>query len=168
MVKLFNRIFFNNNTTPALNATNLNAMSKAIDDIDDRVIELGGAVLESIPELESALNQLSGNVNTATLESGFDNSVSHLYYYKLGRIAILQGSLTLSNALESGYSKLVTTLPAEFKPLGSASFKIPNSAGGAQQGALTVTGIGSVNIYNQASSASKFYTSFAVSYITAE
>lgn len=43
MVKLFNRIFFSNGTTPALNATNLNAMSKAIDDIDNRVIEIAAS-----------------------------------------------------------------------------------------------------------------------------
>lgn len=40
MVKLYNRIYFSNGTTPALNETNLNAMSKAIDDIDNRVIDL--------------------------------------------------------------------------------------------------------------------------------
>ena len=34
--KLFDRIFWHNNTTPAINEDNLNAMSKAIDDIDDR------------------------------------------------------------------------------------------------------------------------------------
>lgn len=44
--KLFNRIFWSNNTTPAINEDNLNAMSKAIDDIDDRVIQLAGDVIE--------------------------------------------------------------------------------------------------------------------------
>lgn len=46
--KLFQRIFWHNNTTPALNEDNLNAMSKAIDDIDDRVIEREGAIMESV------------------------------------------------------------------------------------------------------------------------
>ena len=36
MDKLYNKIVFHNDTSPALNETNLNAMSKAIDDIDDR------------------------------------------------------------------------------------------------------------------------------------
>lgn len=47
--KLFQRIFWHNNTTPAINEDNLNAMSKAIDDIDDRVIDLGDDVLEKVP-----------------------------------------------------------------------------------------------------------------------
>lgn len=46
--KLFTRIFWHNNTTPALNEDNLNAMSKAIDDIDDRVIEREGAIMEAV------------------------------------------------------------------------------------------------------------------------
>ena len=49
MNKLYDPITFHNNTTPALNETNLNAMSQAIDDIDDRVIELGADVLETVP-----------------------------------------------------------------------------------------------------------------------
>lgn len=55
--KLFERIFWHNNTTPAINETNLNAMSKAINDIDDRVIELGGNILEVVPQIQSYLEQ---------------------------------------------------------------------------------------------------------------
>lgn len=56
MDKLYNRIIWENDTTPALNEDNLNAMSKGIDDIDDRVLDLGAAVLEVIPELEDILS----------------------------------------------------------------------------------------------------------------
>lgn len=52
--KLFQRIFWHNNTPPAINEDNLNAMSKAIDDIDDRVIELGSAVMEAGTYVEEA------------------------------------------------------------------------------------------------------------------
>ena len=55
--KLFQRIFWHNNTTPALNEDNLNAMSKAIDDIDDRVISLGTDVLEVVPQIQAYLDQ---------------------------------------------------------------------------------------------------------------
>lgn len=55
--KLFNRIFWHNNTTPAINEDNLNAMSKAIDDIDDRVITLGDEVLEVVPQIAAYLAQ---------------------------------------------------------------------------------------------------------------
>lgn len=51
MEKLYDRIDWNNNTTPALNETNLNAMSKAIDDIDDRVIDIADDVLVVVPEI---------------------------------------------------------------------------------------------------------------------
>lgn len=51
MNKLYDRIDFVNNTAPALNETNLNAMSKAIDDIDDRVIDIAGDVLVVVPEI---------------------------------------------------------------------------------------------------------------------
>lgn len=57
MIKLFQRIFWHNNTTPAINEDNLNAMSKAIDDIDDRVIALAADVLEVVPQIQSYLNQ---------------------------------------------------------------------------------------------------------------
>ena len=57
MIKLFNRILWHNNTTPAINEDNLNAMSKAIDDIDNRVIELGTDVLEVVPQIQTYLDQ---------------------------------------------------------------------------------------------------------------
>lgn len=52
--KLFQRIFWHNDTTPALNEDNLNAMSKAIDDIDDRVIDLGSTIMEIGPKIAEA------------------------------------------------------------------------------------------------------------------
>ena len=56
MDKLYDRIDWVNDTTPALNEDNLNAMSKGIDDIDNRVLSLGSAVLEVIPDLEEILS----------------------------------------------------------------------------------------------------------------
>lgn len=58
MNKLYDRIFFENDTTPALNETNLNAISKAIDDIDDRVVELGTDVLETVPHLQELAEEI--------------------------------------------------------------------------------------------------------------
>jgi len=55
--KLFERIFWHNNTTPAINEDNLNAMSKAIDDIDDRVILIGDDVVTVIPQIQAYLEQ---------------------------------------------------------------------------------------------------------------
>lgn len=55
--KLFERIFWHNNTTPAINEDNLNAMSQAIDEIDDRVIMLGDDVLTVVPQIQAYLEQ---------------------------------------------------------------------------------------------------------------
>lgn len=52
--KLYDRIIWHNNTTPALNEDNLNAMSQALDDIDDRVIDLAGMIMEDVPANEMA------------------------------------------------------------------------------------------------------------------
>lgn len=57
MQKVYDRIDFSNNTAPALNETNLNAMSKGLDDLDDRVLELANGVLEVLPQLRSYLEQ---------------------------------------------------------------------------------------------------------------
>lgn len=67
--KLFNRIFWHNNTTPAINEDNLNAMSKALDDIDDRVIGLAADILETIPQIQSYLEQADDLVETMELLS---------------------------------------------------------------------------------------------------
>lgn len=56
--KLYDRIIWHNNTTPALNEDNLNSMSQAIDDIDDRVIELAGTIMEDVPEIREDLEIL--------------------------------------------------------------------------------------------------------------
>lgn len=55
MEKLYDRIDWNNNTSPALNETNLNLMSKAIDDIDDRVVNIAGTVMETVPQIQEDL-----------------------------------------------------------------------------------------------------------------
>lgn len=46
--KLFDRIFWRNNTTPEINEDNLNAMSKGLSDVDDRVVQLADSILEDV------------------------------------------------------------------------------------------------------------------------
>jgi hypothetical protein len=55
MEKLYDRIDWNNNTNPALNETNLNLMSKAVDDIDDRVIDLAADIMVTVPQIQEDL-----------------------------------------------------------------------------------------------------------------
>ena len=55
MEKLYNRIDWHNNTSPAINETNLNRMSKAVDDIDNRVVGIAGTVMETVPQIQEDL-----------------------------------------------------------------------------------------------------------------
>lgn len=60
--KLFNLITWHNNTTPAINEDNLNAMSQAIDDIDDRVIGLAGTIMEDVPQIQEDIEELEADM----------------------------------------------------------------------------------------------------------
>ena len=64
LTKLYERIIFVNNTSPALNDTNLNKMSKGLDDIDDRVISLAGTIMETVPQVEQDLSDAQALVST--------------------------------------------------------------------------------------------------------
>lgn len=55
MIKLYDYIEWHNNTTPSLNETNLNRMSKAIDDIDNRVIDIADLIVTVVPQVQEAL-----------------------------------------------------------------------------------------------------------------
>ena len=56
--KLFNLITWHNNTTPAINEDNLNAMSKGLSDVDDRVISLAGTIMEDVPQIQEDIEEL--------------------------------------------------------------------------------------------------------------
>ena len=60
--KIYERIVFVNGTTPALNDTNLNKMSKGLDDLDDRVISLAGTVMETVPQVQEDLSEAAALV----------------------------------------------------------------------------------------------------------
>ena len=77
--KLFQRIFWHNNTTPDINEDNLNAMSKAIDDIDNRLITIASDTYEKIPEIEEDMEILGPAVenidaNVARAETAANNA----------------------------------------------------------------------------------------------
>ena len=57
MEKIYDKIIWHNNNEPALNEDNLNAMSEAIDGIDDRVIALGDDVFVIVPQIQAYLAQ---------------------------------------------------------------------------------------------------------------
>lgn len=60
--KLFQRIFFHNNTNPALNEDNFNAMSKGLSDVDDRVIGLAGTIMEDVPQIQEDIEELEADM----------------------------------------------------------------------------------------------------------
>ena len=57
MIKLYDYIEWHNNTTPSLNETNLNRMSKAIDDIDNRVIDIADLIVTVVPQVQALLDE---------------------------------------------------------------------------------------------------------------
>ena len=56
--KLFQRIFWHNNTTPAINEDNLNSISKGLSDVDDRVINIASTIMETVPAIEEDIADL--------------------------------------------------------------------------------------------------------------
>jgi hypothetical protein len=133
MNKLYDFIEWHNNTTPAINETNLNAMSQAIDDIDDRVIEIAGTVLETVPELEGMIDEVetlsknppyigqNGNWWVWDTETGA--------YVDSGVDASITVSVGTTSTLPAGSSATVTNSGTGTDPV--LNFGIPQGATGA-------------------------------------
>ncbi len=151
MNKLYDRIDWNNNTTPALNESNLNAMSKAIDDIDDRVIEIAADVTTAVPELEDMMEE----VETLSKNPPYigDNGDWYVWdtdtgtYVDSGVDASITVSVGTTSTLPAGSSATVTNTGTGTDPI--LNFGIPAGATGAngQDGddgyspAVTITSI---------------------------
>lgn len=100
--KLFQRIFFKNNSAPALNADNLNSMSKAIDDIDNRLIEVGSDALVIVPQIQAYLAQSEDLVEAMTALSThppYIGSNGNWYVW----------NITEAQFVDSGYDASITT-----------------------------------------------------------
>lgn len=57
MEKLYDRINWHNNTTPAINESNLNRMDSALDEIDSRVVSISGTIMEDVPAIKEYLDE---------------------------------------------------------------------------------------------------------------
>ena len=66
MNKIYNPIVWVNNSPPALNEDNLNAMSQGLSDLDDRVIELAGDIVLSVTECADAAQDAQDAADTAS------------------------------------------------------------------------------------------------------
>ena len=104
--KLFQRIIWHNGTTPAINETNLNAMSKALDDIDDRLISLAGNVLEDVPQIKEILE----DVETLSENPPYIGTNGHWYTWDTSTGAYVDSGVDASITVSVGST---TTLPAE-------------------------------------------------------
>lgn len=133
MNKLYDKITFHNETTPALNETNLNAMSKAIDDIDDRVIELGADVLEKVPEIIEIFDE----VETLSENPPYIGANGNWYvwdtntgaYVDSGVDASITVSVGTTTTLPAGSSATVTNSGTSTDPI--LNFGIPKGDTGA-------------------------------------
>lgn len=127
LTKLFQRIFWANNATPAINDTNLNAMSKAIDDIDDRVIDLAADVMETVPELQDLVEEME----TLTANPPYIGANGNWYvwdtstnqYVDSGVDASITVSVGTTTTLPAGSSAAVTNSGTSTDPI--LNFSIP-------------------------------------------
>ena len=143
MEKLYDRIEWHNNTTPAINETNLNLMSKAIDDIDDRVIDIAADVLVTVPQIQEDLEEaqelledaqeisthppiIGQNGNWWTWDTSIDD------YADSGVDAGVSLTVGTTKTLPAGSSATVTNTGTATDPV--LNFGIPQGAAG-QDGA---------------------------------
>lgn len=134
--ELYEQITWHNGTTPAINEDNLNAMSQAIKDIDDRVIEIASTVMEDVPALEEALEE----VETLTAnppyigESGnwwvWDTSTGA--YVDSGVDASITITVGTTTTLSPGSSATVTNVGTATDPI--FNFGIPKGDPGESSG----------------------------------
>lgn len=128
MIKLFERIFWHNNTTPALNETNLNLMSKAIDDIDNRVIELGSEVLEVVPQIQTYLAQAEDLVDameTLTTHPPYIGENGDWYVWSTEAMAYVDSEIDASitvdiedvNMIDYGLQPYITNTGTDTDPV---------------------------------------------------
>ena len=103
MEKLYDRIDWHNNTTPALNETNLNRMSKALDDLDDRVILIAGDVLVTVPQLREMLEdctELEARLEAMTENPPYIGANGHWYIWDTDEGAYVDSGIDASITVE--------------------------------------------------------------------
>ena len=147
MNKVYNRIIFSNGTTPALNATNLNAISKGLDDLDDRVVSISGAVLETVPKLESDLedvSELADKLEEMTANPPYIGANGNWYIWDTNSDAYVDSGVDASITITVG---TVTSLAPGSTPtvvnVGTSTDPIFNF--GIPQGAQGTPGLGDMD-----------------------
>lgn len=123
MNKLYDRIIWYNNTTPALNQSNLNDMSKAIDDIDDRVIEIAA---DTAADAATCSTAASNAAASATQAAGYASAAG-------------SSATTASNAATTA-SNAATTASSSATSASADALKAEGYAVGKQNGSDVSSG----------------------------
>lgn len=106
MDKLYQRIGFENSPskkTP-LNETNLNKMDKALDDLDNRIIEQDAAFAKSIEEEDKKIEEVKGKV------SGLTDTAASLIQSKADAIIVKKSGTTIiaTDSSDKGFEQFKT------------------------------------------------------------
>lgn len=112
LTKLYERIIWANGTSPALNETNLNKMSKGLDDIDNRVISLAGTIMEDVPQIQQDLAEaaaLVADMEELTANPPYIGANGNWYTWDTETGAYVDSGVDASITITVGQT---TTLPA--------------------------------------------------------
>ena len=147
--KLYDLITWHNNTTPALNEDNLNAMSQAIDDIDDRVIDLAGTIMEDVPQiiedmaiLEPAIESIDENVARAEAAAESAEQYAEEIAPPIEVVKDFAPIITLEDAI----NKPVKDLKVKVDPVQDLHGYTKPWVGGAGKNLLKTTGTSTTNV----------------------
>lgn len=130
--KLYEQITWVNDTTPALNEDNLNAMSQALEDIDNRVIDVSSTVMETVPELEEMIEEVEQITQNPPYigDNGdwyvWDTATSQ--YVDSGVDASITITVGTTSTLSPGSSATVTNTGTSTDPI--FNFGIPQGVAG--------------------------------------
>lgn len=138
--KLYSRIDFENDTTPALNETNLNLISKAIDDIDDRVIELGDDVILYVPQILS----IYSDIQTLSQNPPYIGANNNWYVWDTNTSAFVDSGISaLGNGIASisktSTAGLVDTYTITYDDGQTSTFAVTNGADGNGISSIALT-----------------------------
>lgn len=151
--KLFQRIFFRNNTTPALNEDNLNAISKGLSDVDDRVIELAGTIMEDVVEIKEDIDEVEGMIDDVgqyiTQAKGYAQTAST----KATEASNSATSAATSATAASGSASTASTKAGEASTSASTASTKAGEAATSAQTASTKAGEAATSATNAANSA---------------
>lgn len=110
--KLFQRIFWHNNTEPALAEDNLNAMSKGISDIDDRLINIASGImadLGNVTRAEAAAEQAGEYMQEAKLftPEGYQELADDYAYMRQNLSGEISARASADTLLQSQIDELI-------------------------------------------------------------